>query len=326
MVRGRKKDMTIPVSRTIALQRDYRERKAKYVSDLEDKCKSLEEQNARLNEEISELRELLSKREQRTPGPNLELLECGIEVSKKEAFGDVIKTLSAAMNSIQNFTHLAEGQRNSNSSSSTPAASVASSSSLSSRASSSSDPYSAYQMQASTRCPSSVVESPTFSSSVVGYASNHRNVTPSPSPSFADTPISQSNYQNTGNSYSASDYWNENSGRFMGYLDSDKPHVRPSQHSELTPHQGRSTSNLALEDAAQALSNLSSDVLSIQTPFRRSSSGYTTSMESDNFSGYADHMPAGQSSNLRSTVYESRYGNGMAIRNSSGGHYTQTSG
>lgn len=82
MVRGRKKDMTIPVSRTIALQRDYRERKAKYVSDLEDKCKSLEEQNARLNEEITELREMLSEREQHNPGPDLELLECGIEVTK----------------------------------------------------------------------------------------------------------------------------------------------------------------------------------------------------------------------------------------------------
>ncbi|KAF8829819.1 hypothetical protein F5879DRAFT_357032 [Lentinula edodes] len=324
MVRGRKKDMTIPVSRTIALQRDYRERKAKYVSDLEDKCKSLEEQNARLNQEITELREMLSEREQRNPGPDLELLECGIEVTKKEAFGDVIKTLSAAMNSIQNFTHLAKGQRNSHTSSSTPAASVASSSSLSSGASSSSDPFSAYQMPAPTRCPSSVVESPSFSSSVVGYASNHRNATPSPSPSFADTTVSQSNYQNTGNSYSASDYWNESSSRSMGYFDSDKPHVRLSHHSELTPHQGRSTSNLAIEDAAQALSNSSSDVLSSQTPFRRSSSGYTTPMGGDNFSGYADNMPAGQSSHLRSTVYESRYG--MAIRNSSGGHYTQTSG
>ncbi|KAJ3865318.1 hypothetical protein EV359DRAFT_80587 [Lentinula novae-zelandiae] len=321
MVRGRKKDMTIPVSRTIALQRDYRERKAKYVSDLEDKCKSLEEQNARLNEEITELREMLSEREQHNPGPDLELLGCGIEATKKEAFGDVIKTLSAAMNSIQNFTHLAEGQRHSHSSSSTPAASVASSSSLSSGAPS--DPFPVYQMQAPTRCPSSV-GSPSFSSSVVGYASNHRNVTPSPSPSFADATISQSNYQNTGNSYSASDYWNESSSRSMSYFDSDKPHVRPSHHSELTPHQGRSTSNLALEDAAQALSNLSSDVLSSQTPFRRSSSGYTTSIGSDNFSGYADNMPAGQSSHLRSTVYESRYG--TAIRNSSGGHYTQTSG
>ncbi|KAH7879338.1 uncharacterized protein C8R40DRAFT_593903 [Lentinula edodes] len=228
------------------------------------------------------------------------------------------------MNSIQNFTHLAKGQRNSHTSSSTPAASVASSSSLSSGASSSSDPFSAYQMPVPTRCPSSVVESPSFSSSVVGYASNHRNATPSPSPSFADTTVSQSNYQNTGNSYSASDYWNESSSRSMGYFDSDKPHVRLSHHSELTPHQGRSTSNLAIEDAAQALSNSSSDVLSSQTPFRRSSSGYTTPMGGDNFSGYADNMPAGQSSHLRSTVYESRYG--MAIRNSSGGHYTQTSG
>ncbi|KAJ3754704.1 hypothetical protein EV360DRAFT_15089, partial [Lentinula raphanica] len=97
MVRGRKKDMTIPVSRTIALQRDYRERKARYVADLEDKCRSLEDQNAQLIQEVKELRRMLDQREH----------------IPDEALGDIMKTLSAAMSSIQNFQHLAEGSRNS---------------------------------------------------------------------------------------------------------------------------------------------------------------------------------------------------------------------
>ncbi|KAJ3983977.1 hypothetical protein F5890DRAFT_1374266, partial [Lentinula detonsa] len=105
MVRGRKKDMTIPVSRTIALQRDYRERKAKYVTDLEDKCKLLEEQNVRLIEEVKELRRIMGQREH-IPESSMDLLNCRTE----EAFGDIMKTLSAAMTSIENFQHLAEGQ------------------------------------------------------------------------------------------------------------------------------------------------------------------------------------------------------------------------
>ena len=52
MTRGRKKDLTITASRALAQQRDYRARKARYVSDLEDRCKAAEEDNARLKKEL----------------------------------------------------------------------------------------------------------------------------------------------------------------------------------------------------------------------------------------------------------------------------------
>ena len=52
MTRGRKKDLTIPPTRALAQQRDYRARKARYVSDLEDRCRAAEEENARLRKEL----------------------------------------------------------------------------------------------------------------------------------------------------------------------------------------------------------------------------------------------------------------------------------
>ncbi|KAJ4490598.1 hypothetical protein J3R30DRAFT_3694293 [Lentinula aciculospora] len=313
MVRGRKKDMSIPVSRTIALQRDYRERKAKYVAHLEDKCKSLEEQNARLIEEVKELRRLSSSKEQNNPGSGL---ECGLEeVTKNEAFGNVIKTLSAAMSSIQNFQHLAEGQDSPHSSSSTPPTSVTSSSSLSSDISSPSS-YSAFRMQSSARCLTNIAGRTSFSPAVDSYASDHPSATPSPSPSFGDAPGSQINYQRTGNasdnSYSASHYWDEtSSARCLSYFGSDKPNVRQTTNSELLPPQG---SALTLQGAAKALSDLSSNVLMNHSAFRSSSSVYPTTLPS--VSGYADNIvSAGQPSHMRSSVYGGGYG--MPIRGES---------
>ncbi|KAJ3735534.1 hypothetical protein DFJ43DRAFT_1058134 [Lentinula guzmanii] len=327
MVRGRKKDMTIPVSRTIALQRDYRERKAKYVTDLEDKCKLLEEQNVRLIEEVKELRRIMGQREL-VPESGMDLLNCRTEV-KKEAFGDIMKTLSAAMTSIENFQHLAEGQSHLplfNSSSSTPPDSVTSPSSLSSGVSSSSPSYSAYRVQP-LNCPRSVNGTSSFSPSVDGYASNHPNATPSPSPSFSDTPGSQSNYQQTGSAsdtpFTASNYWNQTSSPSINYFASAKQHLRHTQ-PELVP-QDRMNSDLALEDAAKALSNLSSNVLSSHPPFQRTSAMYTTPVSNDSFGGYAHNMvPAGQSSRMRSNVYGCDYR--MPARNSSGEPYLPTSG
>jgi len=52
MTRGRKKDQTIPPTRTLILQRDYRTRKAQYVADLEKRCQAAEEENHRLRQEI----------------------------------------------------------------------------------------------------------------------------------------------------------------------------------------------------------------------------------------------------------------------------------
>lgn len=56
MTRGRKKDLTIPPSRTLVQQRDYRARKANYVASLEERCRSAEEENATLRRELAEAR------------------------------------------------------------------------------------------------------------------------------------------------------------------------------------------------------------------------------------------------------------------------------
>jgi len=56
MARGRKKDLSIPPSRALTQQRDYRARKAQYVADLEERCQRAEEENVRLREEIETLK------------------------------------------------------------------------------------------------------------------------------------------------------------------------------------------------------------------------------------------------------------------------------
>ena len=52
MTRGRRKDTTLPPSRPLTIQRAYRDRKAKYLSDLEDRCRKAEEENERLRNEL----------------------------------------------------------------------------------------------------------------------------------------------------------------------------------------------------------------------------------------------------------------------------------
>lgn len=56
MTRGRKKDMTIPPSRSLDHQRAYRDRKAKYVSDLEERCRNAEAENDTLRRELHALK------------------------------------------------------------------------------------------------------------------------------------------------------------------------------------------------------------------------------------------------------------------------------
>ncbi|ESK87824.1 basic region leucin zipper protein [Moniliophthora roreri MCA 2997] len=56
MTRGRKKDLTIPPSRALTQQRDYRARKAQYLAELESRCQRLQEENDTLREELSSLR------------------------------------------------------------------------------------------------------------------------------------------------------------------------------------------------------------------------------------------------------------------------------
>jgi hypothetical protein len=52
MTRGRRKDTTLPPSRPLIIQRAYRDRKAKHLSDLEDRCRKAEEENERLRNEL----------------------------------------------------------------------------------------------------------------------------------------------------------------------------------------------------------------------------------------------------------------------------------
>jgi hypothetical protein len=57
MTRGRKKDSTITPTRALALQRDYRARKAQYVFALESQWHATEEENMRLRKELELARE-----------------------------------------------------------------------------------------------------------------------------------------------------------------------------------------------------------------------------------------------------------------------------
>lgn len=56
MPRGRRKDTTLSPSRSTVVQRAYRDRKAKYLSDLEDRCRRAEEENERLRKELEQAR------------------------------------------------------------------------------------------------------------------------------------------------------------------------------------------------------------------------------------------------------------------------------
>lgn len=56
MTRGRKKNLSIPPTRALVQQRDYRARRAHYVASLEEKCRKLEEDNAQLRQELVEAR------------------------------------------------------------------------------------------------------------------------------------------------------------------------------------------------------------------------------------------------------------------------------
>ncbi|KAG1753038.1 hypothetical protein EDB19DRAFT_1824418 [Suillus lakei] len=52
MVRGRKRDMAAPPTRQLTQQRDYRARKARYLSELEQRCLKAEVENVRLRREL----------------------------------------------------------------------------------------------------------------------------------------------------------------------------------------------------------------------------------------------------------------------------------
>jgi hypothetical protein len=60
MTRGRKKDMTIPPSRALVQQRDYRARKAHYIAELEDRVRKAEAENAQLRQDLEAARAALN--------------------------------------------------------------------------------------------------------------------------------------------------------------------------------------------------------------------------------------------------------------------------
>jgi hypothetical protein len=63
MVRGRKRDVSAPLTRSLVLQRDYRARKAKYISDLESRCHKLETDKERLSKEVEDLKSKLRQKD-----------------------------------------------------------------------------------------------------------------------------------------------------------------------------------------------------------------------------------------------------------------------
>ena len=79
MTRGRRKDLTIPPSRALLQQRDYRARKARYVADLEDRCRRAEDENDRLKKEVDSLRLRLAAGG--TLGPSQEVVRIDPDLS-----------------------------------------------------------------------------------------------------------------------------------------------------------------------------------------------------------------------------------------------------
>ncbi|THU90626.1 hypothetical protein K435DRAFT_864127 [Dendrothele bispora CBS 962.96] len=103
MVRGRKPDPNAPLSRSLLSQRDYRARKAQYVSDLEQKCKQLEEENERLTREVESLRQELGGTSRDDSSLPSHLTSEGALVDRAHALTGVLNHLQIAITSIQNF-------------------------------------------------------------------------------------------------------------------------------------------------------------------------------------------------------------------------------
>ncbi|KAE9401377.1 hypothetical protein BT96DRAFT_606324 [Gymnopus androsaceus JB14] len=104
MTRGRKKDLTIPPSRALAQQRDYRARKARYLAELEEHCRRVEQENVLLKQEVESLRAGLPVAASESLNPQL-----------VSASSDLMRDLSAASSSLERFQRLAYSQRESES-------------------------------------------------------------------------------------------------------------------------------------------------------------------------------------------------------------------
>ncbi|KAI0645660.1 hypothetical protein C8Q79DRAFT_911385 [Trametes meyenii] len=100
MTRGRRKDMTIPPSRALLQQRDYRARKAQYLADLEVRVKKAEDENVLLRQEVESLQAKL-----KTSVPPPAQSPYGPEVAA--ASSDLMHHLAVASASITRFQQLA---------------------------------------------------------------------------------------------------------------------------------------------------------------------------------------------------------------------------
>ncbi|PCH43630.1 hypothetical protein WOLCODRAFT_74855 [Wolfiporia cocos MD-104 SS10] len=120
MTRGRRKDMTIPPSRALLQQRDYRARKARYVADLEERVRHTEEENAHLREEVemlsAQLRAAGHSAQRTSPSPEMVRqppVQCASVrlisalAPQAAATTELMQTLAAASSSIVRFQHVA---------------------------------------------------------------------------------------------------------------------------------------------------------------------------------------------------------------------------
>jgi hypothetical protein len=56
MARGRHRDLSIPATRSLVQQREYRARKAQYVAELEQRCFKAEAENEKLKKELDQIK------------------------------------------------------------------------------------------------------------------------------------------------------------------------------------------------------------------------------------------------------------------------------
>ncbi|KAF9445903.1 hypothetical protein P691DRAFT_805009 [Macrolepiota fuliginosa MF-IS2] len=95
MTRGRKKDLTIPPTRALVQQRDYRARKANYVADLEERVRKAEAENAQLRQDLEAARAGLAS-------PSTLFSPQVADASR-----DLMQHLSLATSSLSRFQQLA---------------------------------------------------------------------------------------------------------------------------------------------------------------------------------------------------------------------------
>ncbi|KAF8904370.1 hypothetical protein CPB84DRAFT_1772860 [Gymnopilus junonius] len=94
MTRGRKKDLTIPPTRSLVQQRDYRARKANYIASLEERCRKAEEENVQLRKELVQVRAHLTN-------------SAVIIPETAEASNELMQALAVASASLSKFQQLA---------------------------------------------------------------------------------------------------------------------------------------------------------------------------------------------------------------------------